>query len=324
MDDADSLIARFLAGTTTREESINLARWREERAEHEAHFRNMEALWIHSGIETESFEPDATLALEKIHARINKRTSAAGHRRGRFYYMKWAAVLIMTIGVGLAAYIRYTDNTVEVVTAEDNTKELLLADGSKVWLNGSSKIRYKEHFDTQRREVYLEGEAYFEVAKDQSRPFIIRAHHSTTEVLGTSFNVRAPLADDKVVVTVNSGKVSLYGARPAEKVMLVKGDRGVFSIQAGQVIKARNTDRNFISWKTGKIVFDNTPFDTVAAVLSRHYRKAITIERPMAGCRLTSTFEHQPLAGILEELAAMMSIVVKEEGNTIVLSGAGC
>src|SRR5690349_4392269 len=119
MNNADSLIARFLAGTTTAEENMKLARWREERMEHEAHFRSMETLWIHSGIKTENFQPDAALAVEKIHARINGGAIATtvSPRRGRFYSMKWvAATFIMTVGVGLAAYVayvRYTPHRVE-------------------------------------------------------------------------------------------------------------------------------------------------------------------------------------------------------------------
>ena len=133
--------------------------------------------------------------------------------------------------------------------------QLVLADGTKVWLNADSKLRFPVSFTAERREVYLEGEAYFEVAKDSEHPFIVHISRGAIEVLGTGFNVRDYREEQKTVTTLVQGKVVYRPERqPGREIMLEPG----FQIkdEEGGSLQPRKVDVIlYTGWKDGKYVF---------------------------------------------------------------------
>ena len=157
--------------------------------------------------------------------------------------------------------------------------QLVLADGTKVWLNADSKLRFPVSFTAERREVYLEGEAYFEVAKDSEHPFIVHISRGAIEVLGTGFNVRDYREEQKTVTTLVQGKVVYRSERqPGREIMLEPG----FQIkdEEGGSLQPRKVDVIlYTGWKDGKYVFENATLEEIMQVLSRWYDIAVFYKR---------------------------------------------
>lgn len=329
MENQDLLIIKFLSNECTADEKEELERWLHADVNHVLYFKKAEKIWEYGEIKADNFTPDIQSALKDIHKKIEHPTKNISLRPDFFHYAKRvAAVFIIAVCVGLATYAVYKRNfTLSLIEfrTDKEKKEILLSDGTKVWLNKNSVIRYPKEFQKDIREVEVEGEAYFDVTKNPQKPFVIHSQNSVIRVVGTSFNVHAFPAENEIIVTVTSGKVAFYEqSNEAGKIYLVKGDRGILSKDIHTVIKEKNTDMNFISWQTGKVIFSDTPLAEAVEVLSRHYNKSIRVTGDVASCRFTGTFSNQSLEDVLEELGALLNIEIKNKNSFLTITGKGC
>lgn len=155
---------------------------------------------------------------------------------------------------------------------------LTLSDGTSVHLNAGSSLKYPVNFiNGQLREVYLEGEAYFDVAKDKSHPFIVHAEEVNIKVLGTSFNVSSYKEDSKVNTVLVEGAVQLYDAHTPENTTLLEpGFKATMDKVNGDIALSEVDTEVYTGWMTGDVVFRNTPFPKMIAALERSY--GVTIE----------------------------------------------
>ena len=168
-------------------------------------------------------------------------------------------------------------NTIEIPIGGEY--RLVLADGSKIWINAGSKLKFPVSFTTGQREVYLEGEAYFEVAKDSRHPFIVHTSRGTIEVLGTGFNVRGYREEQKVVTTLVQGKVVYRSEKqPDQEIVLEPGFQ--VNDQEGGILQPRKVDVIlYTGWKDGKYVFENATLEEIMRVLSKWYDIAVFYKR---------------------------------------------
>lgn len=154
-------------------------------------------------------------------------------------------------------------NRMETLTGMEYT--LALADGTLVYLNAETSLRYPVVFREGERVVELEGEAYFEVAKDEMRPFIVRMNGSEIKVTGTSFNARAYRNEEEVVTTLVEGRVEVNGRK------IVPGEQARCEVNTGNLtVKTVDVNR-FIAWKEGYFVFRNERLEDVMKTLARWY-----------------------------------------------------
>lgn len=148
--------------------------------------------------------------------------------------------------------------------------QIILSDSTKVWVNADSKLKYPIAFRSERREVFLEGEAYFEVKKDRQHPFIVHTSRGSVKVLGTRFNVRDYQEEAKVVTTLVEGKVAYSRTVQSDEVVLVPGyqleDNGIAELIPRQV-----DVEMYVGWKDGKYIFDDATLEEIMQVLSRWY-----------------------------------------------------
>lgn len=148
--------------------------------------------------------------------------------------------------------------------------QIILSDSTKVWVNADSKLKYPIAFRSERREVFLEGEAYFEVKKDRQHPFIVHTSRGSVKVLGTGFNVRDYQEEAKVVTTLVEGKVAYSRTVQSDEVVLVPGyqleDNGIAELIPRQV-----DVEMYVGWKDGKYIFDDATLEEIMQVLSRWY-----------------------------------------------------
>jgi len=180
--------------------------------------------------------------------------------------------------------------------------EIVLPDGSKVWLNAESTISFKIPFDFKSREVKLTGEAFFEVKKDEQRPFQVESGKVNVTVLGTRFNCKAFPEDTAVEVVLAKGKVRLntVGSKTGEEFILKPGERAVVKTLTNKInISAENIEK-YIGWHEGKLIFDECPLSEVARRLERWFGIEVKIADPkILNYQISTTFENESLHQIL-------------------------
>ena len=155
-------------------------------------------------------------------------------------------------------------NKMETLTGMEYT--LALSDGSLVYLNAETSVKYPVVFAENERMVELDGEAYFEVAKDASRPFIVRMNGVDVKVTGTSFNARAYRNEGKVVTTLIEGRVEVNGKA------IVPGEQARYEVGDGDLEVAKVNVEHFVAWKEGYFVFRNERLEDVMRTLARWYK----------------------------------------------------
>lgn len=215
-------------------------------------------------------------------------------------------------------------------TGRKQQEKVTLPDGSMVYLNVESRIKYDADSFTQERTIYLEGEAFFEVTPDRKRPFRVKTPTVTTQVLGTSFNVQAysnPNGHkyESTYVTVATGKVRVVDSLQAELGQLLPGDELIYD-KTSHSVKARKVDLSTIrSWQNKRLIFRDTPIAEIAAQLERWYDVSIVIDNPaLYSCHFTATFNQLTLQETLELLSITTNLTYQQNGKTITLRGNAC
>ncbi|HAM82451.1 MAG TPA: hypothetical protein DFK15_02955 [Butyricimonas sp.] len=146
---------------------------------------------------------------------------------------------------------------------------LTLSDGTRVWLNSETSIQYPVAFGAKERRVFVQGEAYFEVAKDANKPFTVQFMSSSVTVLGTSFNIRAYPEEKRSQTTLAEGSVRIYS--PGSSMLLKPGEQAEVSALSGEMVKQEVEVKNFTSWKDGRFVFEQQPLEYIMRTLERWY-----------------------------------------------------
>ena len=146
---------------------------------------------------------------------------------------------------------------------------LTLSDGTRVWLNSETSIQYPVAFGAKERRVFVQGEAYFEVAKDAKKPFTVQFMSSSVTVLGTSFNIRAYPEEKRSQTTLAEGSVRIYS--PGSSMLLKPGEQAEVSALSGEMVKQDVEVKNFTSWKDGRFVFEQQPLEDIMRTLERWY-----------------------------------------------------
>ncbi len=318
----EELIAKYLSDDISTSEKQELFAWVKEQEEHEKFFEEVVKIWSLSS-EEDDFQTDTELAWAKIEAGITPDSKEAIIRpltaRSNWWRIAAAVLLLIIAGWWL------TDNgEVLEVIALGEVKEVVLPDGSHIWLNENSRLSYNDQF--KPRTLQLSGEAFFEVTRDEQHPFTILSKNATIRVLGTSFNVKAYQQVDSIVVTVKTGKVSVENnEQENQKVILVPGEVGVVHEKQQKVEKALNVDENFIAWKTQELFFDQIPLKEVIPSIEAYFGVKIVVENPaIMNCKYQGKFTKPQLDDVLNVMTYSMELKVKKSGNQILISGNGC
>lgn len=246
------------------------------------------------------------------------------------YSMKVAAAVLVIIIASLFTIIHENyavdqitkQETVIFHTDEEQHREITLSYGSIIRLNEKSEIVISEDFFGEKREIRLKGEAYFDVAHNPEKPFIINTSHSTIEVLGTAFNVREVAGQSNVQVAVVDGMVSFSAAgvghpeRPS--VVLSKGQFGYLNVKDKTLKVDEVAIDNYITWKSGRFVFDELTLEEVCTQLNRLYNLACIFEsQELSKLNLTSNFSNESVDKTLSVIALSLQIDFKKEEDRV-------
>ena len=192
----------------------------------------------------------------------------------RVMRLKWvpAAAVAAVVLIGVFLFQHSPKNTWNELTAQSSIVTGLLPDSTSVTLAPGSTLKYR-NFSGKSREVQMSGKIYFDVARDEARPFEISTDNSYVKVLGTSFQVDATAGNQKAVkVDVMSGKVLFARSEDSQGVILTKGMGATLANGALAPVLETKDNINSIAWKRGTFIFDNTPLKEVLNTLSKHYK----------------------------------------------------
>lgn len=223
-----------------------------------------------------------------------------------------------------------TDSTELRINPRGQKSVMLLEDGTKVWLNADSKLTYPTNFSTHSvREVYLEGEAFFDVVKNPEKPFIVHTSALDIRVLGTSFNVKSYADDSRIETTLVEGKVEIDKvrdpARAGRKVILEPNQKATFSKESDKIKVNDVAAAEVVAWKNDRLVFKAEPFRDVVKQLERWYNVRIHIEdSEYEACPLTASIEKESLEEILDFLAVTHKISFAISGSDVYVKGSLC
>jgi ferric-dicitrate binding protein FerR (iron transport regulator) len=318
------LIVKELNGETSQEESLKINQWINESPEHQKIY---EELWLAFQLAS----PDVDLIVpdkETAWTNIEQKITLPQKRRSVFIQLlkiAAAAVIFFMIGMGTQFYLTdkfpsdFLNQYSKVVVPKGQKSMIVLPDGSSVWLNSGSELKYKSSFNSQIRDVELDGEAFFEVKKDQSRMFRVNTGAVSIEVYGTAFNVKNYSEEKKLEVTVETGNVGVIenGNKLAE---LTKGKQVSINKETG-VALFNTADVEIVSaWKNNELVFDGTPFEEVIRYLERWYGVNITIEEKMKKKHnFTFKVKTESFRELLELLKEITPLQYKIDGKNVTI-----
>jgi transmembrane sensor len=229
-----------------------------------------------------------------------------------------AFLVLMLSATGIYYLQNRPTGSIQQVNSYQKKAEVILTDGTIISLNAGSLLSYPKKFRRGGREVNLQGEAFFNVAKNRKAPFTVHLKNTDIVVLGTSFNIKED-ENGRVEVHVLSGKVAFTEAgNKNNRTEINKGEKGVYDPGNRKFLKESYTSDNFLYWKTGRLSFVESPLKEVCEELERCYGIEIVILDPIVlQNNFTSECEGQQLEDILNELSILFSLHYSQEGNTV-------
>jgi transmembrane sensor len=358
-----SLIVRYLKNEISEDEKRDLFKWVYASSSNEKYFYTLKDIWetarynqIAAGAETDKEWEKLTLtALKKETENFSQRKSV-----GRILYraVQIAAIIIIAFGVGFLVqkYLPEENAFTHLNVPLGAKLQIELPDGSQVWVNSGSALKYPTNMDAKEVDLFLEGEAFFDIVKNPKRKLNVRTSTLNIQVLGTRFNVKSYNDEDVVETTLVNGSISITGKvgnKKIEKPILLKSNEqaklikseGKFSLEdtnapaniedkpdtkendvemtASEIQPRINISENidvekFFSWKDNKLVFRNEPLESLVRKLERWYNVSIKIQDPdLKKSRYTGTFENETIEQAIKALSISLPFKYKIEKNQI-------
>jgi ferric-dicitrate binding protein FerR (iron transport regulator) len=256
---------------------------------------------------------------------INKRIRIKKTRR--IYWQVAAALIPLILVVGLTIRLNSQVNlfgkTVysEVYVPKGKQEHIIFQDGSEAYLNSDTRLRYPRKFGLSKREIFLQGEGYFNIATNKRRPFIVRINNTDVTVLGTSFNVHAFKEDNEMKILLDKG--SIVFNTPQNSYQILPGQQAVYDVLTGKcVIDYVDKPYEVSVWKDNIVLFRDTPLADVIKTLNRRYNVEFAILNPKAlTYTYTLTTNQTSLENIVKELEKIAPVKFSiRKDNSIIVS----
>ncbi|MBI9059053.1 MAG: DUF4974 domain-containing protein [Labilibaculum sp.] len=335
MENIENIISKYCSGSITDGELEDLFLWVNSSVENEKYFAESKIVWetMHSFIKDEevNVDDDFTILKNKINSENEHIRKTDLSRRILSLWRNIAAVLLIPILIaGLLINNKYqvNDLIVENVKSDIVSKEMYtpkgvranfeLEDGTKVWLNSNSNLKYS--YDFKSRNIELDGEAYFEVAHDKELPFIVSSRGLKVKVLGTTFNVNT-YEKNKIETTLLEGSVELINDSNNSKPTILKpGERAIYQDDKSEMPTSKVDTKYITAWKDGYILFRDTPMKDVITSLERWYGVDISIKNPtIYQYSFTANLRDKNLPQILDLIRLSSPIGYKINGKNVVI-----
>jgi transmembrane sensor len=314
-DEMYNLLARHFSGQATAEEEIAVKNWIAENEQHKLSYAELSRMWLQTG-ESQIIYFDTDAAWKKVATAISPAEKEQAKVVRLFNWKKAVAIAAVLVALaGIWWIFTNTSNDLRV-TADIDNQLVALEDGSKIYLRKGSSIKYPKHFKKDGREAELTGEAFFDIAKDPAKPFVLTADVTQVKVLGTSFLVNS--TGRRIEVILKTGRVQFGLPESPSPIIMNPGDKVTYDYKVFKV--ERNSDPNFDAWQKREMVFVNTPLPEVAATLSHYYNVNVRLKPgetdKLVKETVTITFKNQTLENAISELELISSFHIKKLSET--------
>lgn len=321
-DSNDILIMRYLKGEASAEEKRALEQWLVESEENQTYFVEKQ----------EAFQASRTKAPDVVEkSTTRQRTQSSEVKKSSMNWLPLLAVasLLLLLGLGYFFYPTMSGNStgkskIEILTYGTKVKEtkvVTLPDGSKVKLNHASYLSMKKDFNQKERRIIFEGEGFFEIVPNREKPFVIETGKVHTNVLGTTFNLKAYTNDEFLRLYVQEGKVKFGNPWVHQVETFIAGQGGIYNRTLAELKPAKMEAASEMAWKSNKLSFDDTPIREALNTIERSYDVDFEGKDKLgAGNRITATFENASLEEILAKLAKINYLQFDQEGAIIRVS----
>ncbi len=330
MDTKKSIKATIIAhlnGNLGEDELKKLTDWVARSEENAKYYARTKDLWeasrshIPQVAETEKEWLKFLLNIRKVHQQ-----NIFSFLTTRQIIYRFAAILIIGVlfGVLVTKYIsKHEPGYITSVAPAGSVAQLILADSSLVYLNANSELRYSPETTNKKREVFLKGEAWFQVEKNKQKPFIVHTQYYDVQVTGTQFNVKSYPSDPEITTTLEEGQVEICSSKnfkltrniklqPGEQIVLDKNSKKLF-------VQNVNTQL-FTSWKDNKLIFLNMNLKELIVLLERRYGVDIEVfDNDILTYHYTGTIKNESILDILEIIQHTLPIEYKIENQKIII-----
>lgn len=243
-----------------------------------------------------------------------------------------AAVMLLMLSTSIGIYLTQNRASeqepvyVERTMPAGKTAILTLSDGSKVHLNSESTLRFPKQFGSKTREIYLDGEAFFEVTADEDRPFEVYAGNLKTTVLGTAFNVKAYPGEQQTQIAVEHGQVAVEKEDSTRMSMLVTPNQWATFDKKNKKLKKESGDiHRIVAWKEGILLFHDRTVAEVTEMLERWYGTDIAVENEaLNNCVLHGEHKEESLENVLEAMQFALDMNYKFTEEGVRITGGRC
>lgn len=261
-------------------------------------------------------EVDVDREWERLFSSIEKKTiSKMKTRRLFLQYMKYAAAVVLGIGVSLSTlYLTNQENlstvgNYKLVTSKGEKSYLQLPDSTRVWLNSCTTLEYAENYGHSNRSIYLDGEAYFEVAKNKDLPFVVKANGIDVKAIGTAFNVSAYMEDSQLTTTLFNGKVAVQPTLTKQEVLLEPNQVAVYDKSRNKIEVVPYDKKLFAQWRGGFLSFKMMYLQDITKLLERNYNVVFRYENQgIKKLRFSGSFRNN------EDLSEILNVIKTNTG----------
>ncbi len=316
-----TLIHKKLTAALSPEERQKLDNWLSESPSNQQIADEIKAVWEASNAYFAQSKPDVASGLARLRGNILRENAVntpppptISKPKPILRYLSRVAA-VAALAAGLFFVWNATSDEVAssdiVMTNIDEQTDIMLDDGTLVFINDDSQMEKLSDFNSTERKVSLKGEAFFEVAKDPSRPFSVVTPNLEIEVLGTAFNVYAPTKGAGLEeIVVDHGKVKVTNLDNNKTFTLEKGDRLTYDLNSKLVSLSKDIQQNAQSWRTGKLFFNDTPLSDVIFTLEKHFDIDIECKDKKAlNCSFTATaFEDAKVEVVMATLETALGL----------------
>lgn len=270
----NDIIDKFLLGECSEEELQIINSYIKESKSNARQLFRTEELYLLGKMDHEIDEERIHKAQKKLYKRIEEENKKRKKVFRLYRAIQYAAIIIATILLGGGIYYFHGINENLLVVSTQNTiKNLTLPDGTKVWLNKQSLLKYPQEFSKTQRKVFLEGEAYFEVSKNKNKPFIVENEAMNVRVLGTIFNLKNEKSCNIAEATLIEGKIEVTSNSTKGNVVLYPGQRAELDKESGLLTVKQVDSLIDIDWHSDMIYFKKANIQEICQRLGNYYKK---------------------------------------------------
>jgi len=310
--ETEELLVRYISDEATTDEQNRLLNWLKQSPENVAELNKIRYAMECCKQVSNSNVFDADNAFERFETTITAKKSR-NVRKILYWSTSIAAMFVLLFSIKLFN-TKSADKNIILGISKNVKQNIALIDGSNITLNAHSSLSAKNKFDKTTRMLILKGEAFFDVKHDALHPFTIKIDSVTVKVLGTAFNILHDSITHNIIVTVQRGRVAVM--YKDQSINITTGEQVTYINKLEKLDLTKSNIENYDSWKTGQLVFNDTPLEEVIEALNKQYSTHFEIASPeLNDCKLNASFNYTDIKKVKELLSVVLKVDVKTENG---------